>query len=212
MTDQARPSRQPDPDSELVAAAKAGSFEAFERLVGRYERPIYSLAMRILRHPHDAEEVAQETFLSVLEHLRGFAGQSAFYTWMVRIATNHALKLLRKKRGLPLESLKEDEQAPALPHPDFIAPWRDDPALIAQRHEIRPLLDQAMCELEEKHRLVFILRDVEGFSTAEAAELLGISVANAKVRLLRARLMLREKLTRALGDSSRRIEAAHDHG
>ncbi|MGB9626030.1 MAG: RNA polymerase sigma factor [Phycisphaerae bacterium] len=204
----------PDPDAESVRLARQGDYEAFERLVARHERSIYTLAMRIVRNPEDAEDVVQQTFLSVLEHLNGFAGQSQFRTWLVRIATNHALKTLRKRRGLPIAATGaagEDDDT-WLPHPEFIAPWRDDPGELAGRRETQQLLDAALDQLDEKYRLVFLLRDVEGLSTEETARELGITVANVKVRLLRARLMLREKLTRTLGDTQRRVIARHDHG
>ena len=212
MTQPITQSRAVDPDPELVRAAKAGSYEAFEQLVDKYERPIYTTAMRIVRRPEDAEEVVQETFLSVVRHLKGFREDSSFHTWLVRIATNHALKILRKKRGLstvPLDRPQDDDETP-LPHPSFIAQWKDDPIDIASRREVRALLEDAMGHLEEKYRLVFILRDVEGLSTEETADLLGISVPNDKVRLLRARLMLREQLTQKLGDEATRVRP-HEH-
>ncbi|MFI5378725.1 MAG: RNA polymerase sigma factor [Tepidisphaerales bacterium] len=212
MGDLRPPSRVPDPDAERVRLARQGSYEAFEELVSQYERPMYNLAMRIVRRREDAEDVVQQTFLSVLEHLDGFNGQSLFRTWLVRIATNHALKILRKKRGLPSVSFDDggDEDAGPLPHPEFIAPWQNEPDQVAQQHEIQHLLAEAMDQLDEKYRLVFILRDVEGLPTEDAAEALGISVANAKVRLLRARLMLRELLTRTLGDPDQRVRG-HEH-
>jgi len=200
-----------DPDRALVQAARQGDFEAFGQLVGRYERPIYNLAMRISDRREDAEDIVQETFLSVVEHIRDFREGSTFYTWLVRIATNHALKVLRKRRGLnviPLE-VDSDEQTP-LPHPDFIARWKDEPSVLAQDHEAQRLVEAALGELDEKYRLVFVLRDLEGLSTEETAGALGISVANAKVRLLRARLMLRERLTKAFGDEATRLEP-HKH-
>ncbi len=203
----------PDPDAELVRRARQGDYEAFERLVARHEDAVYTLALRIVRNQQDAEDVVQQTFLSVLEHLNGFAGQSQFRTWLVRIATNHALKTLRKRRGLPIAAIgaagKDDDAS--LPHPEFIAPWRDDPGELARRRETQELLDAVLDQLDEKYRLVFLLRDVEGLSTEETARELGITVANVKVRLLRARLMLREKLTRALGDTEHRVIARHDH-
>ena len=203
----------PDPDAQWVALAREGDYEAFEHLVTQHEKSIYSLAMRILRRPEDAEDVVQQTFLSVLEQLQRFEGQSQFRTWLVRIATNHALKTLRKRRGLPavsMESVSEDDLT-SLPHPQFIAPWRDEPGQVAQQHETRELLGKAMDELEDKYKLVFLLRDVEGLSTEETAEAMGISVPNVKVRLLRARLMLRERLTQVLGDPQRQVIPDHGH-
>ncbi len=203
----------PDPDAEYVRRAREGSYEAFERLVGRHERSIYTLALRIVRRPEDAEDVVQQTFLTLLEHLNEFEGRSQLRTWIVRVATNHALKILRKRRGLPtvsMESVGPDEEA-ALPRPRFIAPWRSEPEQAATAHETQQLLSDALNQLDEKYRLVFLLRDVEGLSTEDAAEVLGITVANAKVRLLRARLMLRERLTLALGDPERAVTGGHDH-
>jgi len=202
----------PDPhDLELHARAVAGDFAAFEELVGRFQPRVYGLALRILGDMHDAEDVTQQTFLSLIEHLGEFRGESAVAGWVLRIAANHALKLLRKRRGLPTVPLAEaDEGYGDLPHPQYIAPWRDDAGELASRREARELIDRALAELDDKYRAVFVLRDVEGFSVKEAAELLHISEANVKVRLLRARLALREKLTQTLGDESARVKP-HSH-
>jgi RNA polymerase sigma-70 factor (ECF subfamily) len=201
----------PDPDLPLVRQAGAGDFAAFDTLVTRYEERIYTLARRIVHEPHDAEEVVQETFLSVLEHLPAYRGEALFRNWILRIATNAALKQLRKKRGLRTLSLDAaDEDDGPLPHPEYIAPWQEDPAQLARQHEVRALLEGALSQLDEKHRLVFILRDVEELSIEETAGALGISQANVKIRLMRARLMLCEKLTRVLGDEDRRA-TPHRH-
>ena len=128
----------------------------------------------------------QQTFLSVIEHLGEFRQEARFSTWLMRIATNHALALLRKRsrrRTVPLgEDRGEDEDDQDVPRPQFIAQWRETPEQLASRHETRRLLDEALDELDEKYRLVFLLRDVEELSTAETAEALGISEANVKVR------------------------------
>jgi RNA polymerase sigma-70 factor, ECF subfamily len=201
-----------DPDQPLVRRACEGHYDAFEALVERHQGRIYTLALRIVRDGADAQEVVQETFLSLIEHLKDFAGQSAFRTWLGRIATNHALKVLRRRRSRPAGPIDlEDADDRPLSHPQFIAPWRDDPGQIAQRREMRQLLDEAMEELDDKYRLVFLLRDVQGLSTEQTAEALGLSVANVKVRLLRARLMLRERLTQQLGDARRQVQPDHEH-
>jgi len=109
MSDPAVP-RRPDPDDELVRFARQGRYDAFEELVARHERSMYTLAMRIVRRPEDAEDVVQQTFLSALENLESFAGQSQFRTWLVTIATNYALKVLRKRRGLPTVPLESGAQ------------------------------------------------------------------------------------------------------
>jgi len=204
-----------DPDREIVRRAQAGDFPAFEALVERFQTRVYGLAFRMLGEPHDAEDVTQQTFLSLVEHLRDFREESAVAAWVLRIAANHALKLLRKRRGLPTVPLTDtsgtEEGYGDVPHPEFIAPWQDDPADLAERHEIRELIDRALADLDEKYRAVFVLRDVEGFSIQETADLLGISEANVKVRLLRARLTLRERLTRVLGDEAARVFPDHQH-
>jgi RNA polymerase sigma-70 factor (ECF subfamily) len=204
------------PDKELVAQAQTGSLEAFETLTFRYERRVYSLAYRILRHEEDAQDVTQQTFLSVLENLDRFRGEASFSTWLLRIATHAALKVVRKRKGLDvtsLESLTEpDPQLDALPHPEYIADWSLSPDVLTHRGEIRSLLENALAQLDEKHRMVFLLRDVEGFSVAETARAAGISEANVKVRLLRARLQLRELLTVKLGDPTRTLpKRTHQH-
>ena len=203
-------------DADLVARAKAGEVDAFEALTTRHEQRVYSLALRMLRHEQDAEDVTQQTFLSALENLGGFRGEAGFATWLLRIATHAALKVIRKRQGLDTVSLEEaTEEAEGydtIPHPEYIADWRQSPEELVRRNEVQRLLEDALAKLDEKYRLVFLLRDVEGLSVKEAAEALGLSEANTKVRLLRARLQLREQLTQTLGDPDRRaVRAPHEH-
>ena len=204
------------PDAELVRRAQEGELDAFEALANRYEQRVYSLALRMLRHEQDAEDVTQQTFLSAVENLGGFRGDASFATWVLRIATHAALKVIRKCKGLDTVSLEEatepGDDYESIPHPEYIADWKQSPERLVHRNEVRRLLDEALAKLDEKHRLVFLLRDVEGLSVRETAEALGLSEANTKVRLLRARLQLREELTRTLGDPGRRIaRSLHDH-
>jgi RNA polymerase sigma-70 factor (ECF subfamily) len=192
-----------DPDLATVEQALSGDYAAFESLVRKYERRIYRLAMRIVRQRQDAEEVVQQTFLSVLEHLDGFRQQSGFATWLMRIATNQALALLRRRASHPTVSLSEaSESEEGLPRPRFVAQWRDPPEQIVADRETRQRLTEILDELDLKYSLVFVLRDLEGFSTHEVAETLGISESNVKVRLSRARLMLRERLTQLFGEEN----------
>lgn len=200
----------PDECLGLLRQAQSGDFAAFGLLVGRLQQRVFGMAYRILGESHDAEDVAQQTFLSLIENLDSFRGDSTVRTWVLRIATNHALKLLRKRRGLPTEPTGDTSYAD-IPHPEFIAPWRDEPSVLAEQHETRKLIDQALKEIQEHYREVFILRDMEGFSVKETAELLGISEANVKVRLLRARLALRERLTVSFGDEMDRVIPDHEH-
>ena len=202
-------------DAELVNAAQSGDLGAFEELVSRHERRVYTLARRITAQEQDAEDVTQQTFLSALEHLDSFRGEAGFATWLTRIATHASLKIIRKRKGLPTVSLdaatEEDETYGSIPHPEYIADWRENPSELAHRSETQLLIDAALATLDEKHRVVFLLRDVEGLSVKETAEALHLSEANIKVRLLRARLQLREQLTRALGDDQRRVAGGHAH-
>lgn len=201
-------------DAELVQRAKTGDLDAFEALTTRYERQVFSHTLRMLRNEHDAEDVTQQTFLSLIEHLGGFRAESSFATWLVRIATHAALKVIRKRKGLDTVSLEAatelQEGVDTIPHPEFIADWRESPTQLVELNETRHLIEEALASLDDKHRLVFLLRDVEGWSVRETAETLGLSEANVKVRLLRARLQLRERLTRSFGDPRRQI-APHQH-
>ncbi len=203
------------PDAELVQRAKAGELDAFEALTTRYERRVYSLALRMLRHEQDAEDVTQQAFLSALENLKGFRGEASFSTWLLRIASHAALKVIRKRKGLDTVSLDAatdtTDNPDTISHPEYIADWRQSPEQLVQNNEIRRLLEEALAQLDEKHRLVFLLRDVEGLSVKETAEALGLTEANTKVRLLRARLQLRELLTRTLGDPERQLKRTHEH-
>ena len=201
------------PDAQLVVLAKAGELPAFEALVHRHERAAYSLARRMLQNEQDAEDVTQQAFLSAVEHLAGFREEASFKTWLLRIATHAALKVIRKRKGLDTVSLEEvtevSDNLDSIPHPEYIADWRQSPEQLVERNETRRLLDEALTLLDEKHRLVFLLRDVEGMSVKETADALGLGESNVKVRLLRARLQLREHLTRTLGDPQTRIERGH---
>ena len=201
-----------DDDLPLVHRAQSGDYAAFEALVAKYERRVFGLARRIVGRRHDAEEVVQQTFLSLIEHIDGFREEARFSTWLLRVAANHALALLRKRAVRQAAPLSEDRStAEGLPRPQYIAEWRETPEEIASRRETRQLLDNALAEIDEKYRLVFVLRDIEGLSTEETADALNISISNAKVRLLRARLMLRERLTRYFGDESTRVMPGHRH-
>jgi RNA polymerase sigma-70 factor, ECF subfamily len=202
-----------DDDQSLVEQAKAGDFTAMEALLVKYERQVFGVARRIVRQHQDAEEVAQQTFVSVIEHLDDFREESQFRTWLLRIATNHALALLRKRAvrdGVSLDGQPSEDTYERIPHPEYIAVWRETPEEIAMRHETRQYVDNALATLDDKYRVVFVLRDIEGFATRETAEILGISPEAVKVRLLRARLMLRERLTRLFGDEETRLPP-HSH-
>jgi RNA polymerase sigma-70 factor, ECF subfamily len=183
-------------ESALVAQARQGDSEAFSELVNHYERKIFRLAKHITQSDEDAEDVLQEAFLKAYEHLPDFQGQSKFYTWIVRIAVNESLMKLRKRksdRSVPLDEPLDTGEDTVMRE---IAVWDDDPEQKYSREELAGILDEAIEGLKPAFRTVFVLRDIEELSTEETADALGISVPAVKSRLLRARLQLREKLTR----------------
>ena len=183
-------------ESALVEKARAGDAQAFTELVNHYERKIYRLAKHITQNDEDAEDVLQESFLKAYEHLDNFQGNSKFYTWIVRIAVNESLMKLRKRKGDRTVPLDEPVDTGEEMVTREIAVWEDNPEQRYSREEIQEILDKAVEGLKPDFRTVFILRDIEELSTEETAETLGISVPAVKSRLLRARLALREKLTR----------------
>jgi RNA polymerase sigma-70 factor (ECF subfamily) len=183
-------------ESGLVAKAREGDLAAFNELVQRYDRKIFRLAKHITQNDEDAEDVLQETFLKAFEHLGDFQGQSKFYTWIVRIAVNESLMKLRKRksdRTVPLDEPVDTGEDTVVRE---IAVWEDNPEQKYSREELANILEEAVETLRPAFRTVFVLRDIEELSTEETAEALGISVPAVKSRLLRARLQLRERLTR----------------
>jgi RNA polymerase sigma-70 factor (ECF subfamily) len=187
---------QPPTETELVERARQGDPTAFSELVNRYERKIYRMARNITQNNEDAEDILQDSFLKAFTHLDTFQGQSKFYTWLVRIAVNESLMRLRKRKSDRTVSMDENIETDEEPIVREIAVWDDNPELRYSQGELRGILDQAITGLKPIFRTVFVLRDVEELSTEETAEALGLSVAAVKSRLLRARLQLREKLTR----------------
>lgn len=183
-------------DLVLVTEAKAGSYEAFEELVSRYENKIYRLGLNVTGNPEDAEDVLQEAFLKAFQHLGEFRADSRFYTWLVRIAVNEGLMKLRKRRSdrsVPMEDEIGDDGEPI---PRELADWKPNPEQIFAQAEIESILRDAAQKLPASYRTVFLLRDVEDLSTAETASVLSLSEGTVKARLFRARLMLREELSR----------------
>ena len=183
-------------ESAWLAKAREGDLGAFNELVNRYSRKIYRLAKHITQNDEDAEDVLQETFLKAFEHLGDFQGQSKFYTWIVRIAVNESLMKLRKRksdRTVPLDEPLDTGEDTVVRE---IAVWDENPEQQYSREELAKILDESVQGLKPAFRTVFVLRDIEELSTEETAEALGISVPAVKSRLLRARLQLREKLTR----------------
>ena len=191
----AAPAVARDDEAVLVAAAKAGDVGAFEELVGRYERKIFRLAQNITQNREDAEDVMQDAFLKSFAHLGDFHGDSRFYTWLVRITVNEALMKLRKRRPGQI-SLDDPVETEDDLMPREIEDWGPTPEQRFALTELQEILTEALGGLEPGFRFVFQLRDIEELSTEETAQLLGLSVAAVKSRLLRARLKLRQKLNK----------------
>lgn len=182
-------------ESLLVEAAKSGNHAAFEELVSRYEDKIFRLTRNIAENQEDAEDAMQDAFLKAYAHLHDFRGRSRFYTWLVRIAANEALMRLRRRRP---NQFSIDE--PIHGETDLLArdleDWQPNPEQTYARAEMGNIVRHLLEQMESEYRIVLVLRDVEGLSTQETADALGISVPAVKSRLLRGRLKLREKLNR----------------
>jgi RNA polymerase sigma-70 factor (ECF subfamily) len=181
-------------DAQLTIAAQTGDQAAFAEIVERHSPTVYNLALRLMNNPQEAEEVLQETFISAFRALNRFEGRSRLGTWLYRIAYNAALMRLRK-REVPTLSIDEpvtNEEGERLPRQ--LVDWTALPDQVLLTGELRSVLNAAMARLPESLRSVFVLRDLEGLSTAETAEVLNLTETNVKVRLHRARLALREQL------------------
>jgi len=183
-------------DATLVAQTREGDARAFGELVKRYEGKVFRLAQHVTQNREDAEDVLQETFLKAYEHLDQFRGDSKFYTWIVRIAVNQALMKLRRRKTDKAVSIDETIDTGEDNIVREIAAWEENPEEKFTREEMGEILNKAVQSLEPIYRSVFVLRDIEDLSTEETAEALDLSVPAVKSRLLRARLQLREKLTR----------------
>jgi len=185
-----------DNEAAVVAQARTGDAKAFGELLHRYEGKIFRLALHITQNREDAEDVLQETFLKAYEHLDQFQGNSKFYTWIVRIAVNQALMKLRKRKSDRSVSLDETIDTGEDTVSREIAAWEENPEERYEREELNQILTGAVDGLAPIYRAVFVLRDIDELSTEETAEALDLSVPAVKSRLLRARLQLRDKLTR----------------
>jgi RNA polymerase sigma-70 factor, ECF subfamily len=203
-----------DRDWELVDALRRRDPLAAERLVTTYGERAYRLAVRIAANARDAEEAVQDAFWSVVRKVDTFRGDSSFGSWVYRIVSNAAYRKVRRRpQGVVEISL--DEVLPSFDadgrHASAIRDWSatiDDPAV---RTELRAVLDSAVWKLPAQYRVVFVLRDIEGLSMAEVADAMGITVTAAKVRVHRARLLLRKNLSTFMDSASTSVEGlAHE--
>ena len=177
-------------EQELIAAARRGSDDAFAELVRQYEKRVYHLALRMSGSREDADEIAQEAFLSAWRGLKFFRGESSFSTWIYRLTTNAAIDYLRRERKQGQSVSLDDEETFAEP------PARDPgPQGQAERRELRRLLQQGLLSLSAEHRQVLLLRELEGMSYEEIAQALDLDLGTVKSRIARAREKLRKYFT-----------------
>ena len=191
-----KPKTVRDNDFELVRAINDGDTERFHELVRRYERGLYHFGYRMCGNAPDAEDMVQETFINVFKYLKGFRYESKFKNWLYRIATSACIKKKRKSKYAPERELSLDDFVPKHPadQPTQLPDWAVMPLEKVLNDELAGQIKTAILDLPEKYRLVIVLRDVEGFSTEEAAQILNLTPSNIKVRLHRARLFVREQL------------------
>lgn len=184
-----------------VKALQAGDRAEFARLVDAYSAPIYRLGLRMLGREQDAEDVLQNTFLQALTHIANFEGRSSLSTWLYRIAANEALMFLRRKRPeVNIDDNDADDDDDNDLSPSQFVDWSALPEEELLSSEGKKALDQAVQNLPETLRMVFILRDIQELSIKDTADTLGLTETNIKTRLLRARLHLREQLSVYYGE------------
>ena len=183
-----------------LEALIAGDRAEFARLVDEFSSPIYRLGLRMLGNPQDAEDVLQNTFINVLTHIQNFEGRSSLATWLYRIASNEALMLIRKKKPeVNLDDVEGGDEDEDLKPAQFVD-WSGLPEDELLSGEGKKFLDGTINDLPETLRIVFLLRDIEGLSIKETAEALNLTETNVKTRLLRARMALREELSKYYGE------------
>lgn len=193
-------------DIALATEAKQGDKGAFTELVNRYAQRVFRVARHITKNDQDAEDVLQDTFLKAYSRLGQFEGNAKFYTWIVRVAVNEALMRMRRGKNRVTVSLDQELETSDGAIQRELPAETESPEESLSRTELRESLTQAIDSLSETYRPVFVLRDVEGLSTEETAEMLNLSLPAVKSRLLRARLQLRQKLRRFLRKDDRQEE------
>ena len=190
---------EPEDDLVLVDRVVSGDRRAFETLVRVHERRVFRVTLAILGNAEDAEEAMQDAFVKAFRHIDQFRRESRFTTWLTRIAVNEALqKRQTRKSTVSLDEISEAE-VKVLPHRS--QQWHEDPEKLYGKQEVRIMVEDAIRSLPPIYRETFVLRDVEGLRAEEAAEVLGLTLAAIKSRLLRARLLMREALATRLEET-----------
>lgn len=204
-------------EAELISRILAGERERYYDLIAPYQRVVYVSALSLLHNESEAEDCAQEAFIKAYCHLRDFKGESKFGSWVVRIALNEAKMKLRKLRPALYESLDEkpgsnNDHEEREYVPQALQDWREIPSEALERREVRDILEKAIRSLAPIYREVFILRDVQDYDIATTAEILEVSEAVVKTRLVRARLQMRDLLAPLLKNSSLRSRQIFKRG
>ena len=189
-------------DEVLIRRCQRGDLEAMELLIVRYQDRIYNTILKICSNPEDAAELTQETFVKVIEKIATFKGNSSFYTWLFRVGVNLTLTFCKRRQRLPMQSI-DVSMNQADPAGNRLSAYlmckeKADPAVLAQDREVREILMQMLDRLEDDHRTVLILRDIEGMSYQEIAQILEVEMGTVKSRISRARANLKDLLEAVL--------------
>lgn len=185
-------------EEKLIRAGQRGDEQAVEALFRRYHRPLFQTALRVLGNTEDAEDALQDGLLSAYRNLKRFEGRSQFSTWLTRIVINAALMRRRSAKARPAVSLDETPREEELPASERFADDGPTPEQVFESTEIREMISENLDELSPLLRTAFVLREVQGYSTGEAAKKLGVTENTLKARLWRARQQLAERLGRRL--------------
>jgi RNA polymerase sigma-70 factor (ECF subfamily) len=180
-------------EPEIIAAILGGEIQLYHELIRPYERSVYLMALSYMKNEADAEDVAQEAIVRGFRKLSSFRAESKFSTWLISITINEARTRLRRQALVRMESLDQLDEDKSI-SPALLRDWREIPSEAIERDEVRNLIQQAVAQLPDVYRQVFLLRDVEELTTSETAEALNISIPSVKVRLHRARMMLQKQL------------------
>src|SRR5438105_12292811 len=189
-------------DRELVRSAQRGDEQAFRRLVEKYQRRVYQLALGMLKDADEAMDISQETFVRVHRYLPSFKGDSSFFTWTYRIAMNLCLDAQRRRGRSERVDVAEGDEAEIEAAMDPPSHALAGPQRQALNEELKGKMEQALSELSENHRAILLLRELEGLSYEELAKVLGIRKGTVMSRLFHARLKMQNKLREYLGEEA----------
>src|SRR2546430_7342302 len=195
-------------EASIVAELKAGSEEAYEWLIAHYHQPVYSLVYRILNDPSDAADTTQEVFLKIFRGIKRFHGEASLKTWIYRIALHEASNQRRwwfrhKRRETTMEAPLGDEEGQSFALKETLVDEHDSPFDSAAHEEVRSKVEQELAQVSEPYRTTVVLRDIEGLSYEEIAEILQVSLGTVKSRLMRGRFALKTRLESYAGEVGR---------